>query len=95
MRASLSALLLAGSLSASAVSAQSPMPVLVPAASLPTVAQAKPATVDDANSATLLKALQELKATNDETLQKQKAILLQLDEIEKNAEQLRIFARRS
>ena len=41
-----------------------------------------------------LKELQELKAANAETLRKQAATLEQLDELEKTADQIRIYARR-
>jgi hypothetical protein len=41
-----------------------------------------------------IKALQQAKAANDETLKKQEAMLQQLDELQKAAEQLKVFAKR-
>jgi hypothetical protein len=41
-----------------------------------------------------IKELQELKAQNDELLKEQRATLDQLDELQKEAEQLRIFSKR-
>jgi hypothetical protein len=75
--------------------AQSPVPIIVPAAapSLPAKAPAA-VPVSDAIPA-LLKTLQEMKSTNEETLRKQEAALEQLDELEKIAEQIRLYTRRS
>jgi len=50
-------------------------------------------TADSAESA--LRLLQEMKAANDTILAKQAAILLRLDEMEKEAEQVKIFTKRS
>jgi len=67
--------------------AQSPMP--------PVASTQAPAVPDDSGSIqAALKMLQEMKAANEETLRKQAATLQQLDELEKAADQLRIFARR-
>jgi hypothetical protein len=41
-----------------------------------------------------IKSLQEMKAANDEMLKKQEAMLQQLDDIQKAADQLRIFSKR-
>jgi hypothetical protein len=41
-----------------------------------------------------IKALQQAKAANEETLKKQEAALQQLDELQKAAEQLKVFAKR-
>jgi FtsZ-binding cell division protein ZapB len=41
-----------------------------------------------------IKELQELKAHNDELLKQQQATLDQLDELQREAEQLRIFSKR-
>jgi hypothetical protein len=57
----------------------------------------KPAASDNKSSSSLpaaLKALQQTKTINDETLKKQEALLEQLDELQKAAEQLKIFAKR-
>ena len=42
----------------------------------------------------MLKALQEMKAANEETLRKQAATLEQLTELEKLADQIRIYTSR-
>ena len=39
--------------------------------------------------------LRDLKAKNDEIIEKQKAALLKMDEMDKQAEQLRFFSKRS
>jgi hypothetical protein len=40
------------------------------------------------------KALEQVKAANEETLKKQETVLQQLDELQKAAEQLKIFSKR-
>ena len=83
------------SMSIFAVDAQSPLPVIVPAAT--PVGNAPAAAPDAQESETLqgtIKILQEMKAANEEMLKKQEATLLQLDELEKAAEQLKIFSKR-
>ena len=80
---------------ACAVAAQSPIPVIVPAvtpAAAPKAATT-PASADSA--AAVLKILQEMKAANEEILRKQTATLEQLDELEKLAEQIKIYTKRS
>ena len=75
--------------------AQSPVPVIVPAvtpAAAPKAATT-PASADSA--AAVLKSLQEMKVANQETLRKQTATLAQLDELEKLAEQIKIYTKRS
>jgi len=75
--------------------AQSPAPVIVqamPATTAPAVAAAPAATVESSQSA--VKFLQEIKAANEAILTKQAATLQQLDEIEKAAEQLKIYSKR-
>ena len=77
------------------LSAQSPKSVIVPAATPVVKSSQEPVALD--NSASLqvaLKMLKEMKAANEETLQKQAATLEQLDELEKAADQLKIFAKR-
>ena len=74
-----------------------PPMVVVQAANAP--AAAAPAVTAKAQDpgavAAALKALDEIKAANAQTLQKQQAALEQLDELQKAADQLRIFAHRS
>jgi hypothetical protein len=82
---------------ASALPAQAPKPVVVQAAnSLATSAQT-PAAPDNSSGSIqgALKMLQEMKAANEETLRKQAATLEQLDELEKAADQLRVFSKRN
>lgn len=84
-----------------AANAQSPIPIIVPAMT-PAVAssdlkpkQAAPSTVAETNSISdAIKLLEQTKAANDETLKKQEALLQQLDELHKAAEQIKIFASR-
>jgi hypothetical protein len=74
--------------------AQAPVPVVAPAAA-PAMAP-KPAPVATSNStASMLQTLHEMKAANEQMLKKQAAALEQLDELEKIAEQLRLYTRRS
>lgn len=80
------------------VHAQTSTPVVVQAASGPAATPAQPAAqAAPANAAaaqSTLKLLQDMKAANDETLKKQQAALQQLDEIQKAADQIRIYTKR-
>ena len=85
----------------SGAAAQQPTPPLLVVQAANTASNnqevAKPAAPDTNSSTSLqaaLKALQRTKTTNDETLKKQEALLEQLDELQKAAEQLKIFAKR-
>jgi hypothetical protein len=51
-------------------------------------------TADDTTAQAALKALQDAKAANAEVLKKQEATLQQLDELQKAADQMRIFSKR-
>jgi hypothetical protein len=98
MSLKMSTILLGSLLAAVSIYAQSPAPVLVQAATAPATATAPKA--GDATSAagsavSLMKTLQDMKAANEETIRKQTATLEQLDELQKTADQLRIFAKRS
>ncbi len=76
------------------LSAQSPAPDVVQAV-VPAQAPAPAAaTAPSSPSASVLKALQDMRAANDEVLKKQAATLQQLEEIEKTAEQLKIYSKR-
>ena len=79
-----------------AAKAQSPSPIIVQAAS-PATAPATTSTSalqsSDAVQAAI-KMLQEMKTANEEMLKKQEATLQQLDEIQKAADQLKIFSKR-
>ena len=94
MRATILSILASFAL-AGTLPAQSPVPVIVQAAT-PAVAPARaPSAPDNAASVQgALKMLQEMKAANEETLRKQAAILQQLDELEKTAEQIKIYTKR-
>jgi hypothetical protein len=75
--------------------AQTPMPVVVPAMTPAKPAQSSvTAAVTTAATQTLLKALQGMKAANDEILKQQAATLEKLDEMEKAAQEIRIYSKR-
>ena len=75
--------------------AQTPAPVVVPAMT-PATAVKGPAAPDNAAVSIqgTVKALQAMKAANEEILKQQAATLLKLDEIEKAANEIRIFTKR-
>lgn len=81
---------------ASTGSAQSPTPVVIPAMT-PATAAKSAAAPDNAPSSTqaAIKTLQALKAANEEILKQQAATLLKLDEMEKAANEIRIYTKRS
>lgn len=73
------------------------MPIIVPAAT-PAVTTAAPAPAAAEKSGSMsdvLKILQAMKAANEETLKKQAETLQLLDDVEKAADQIRIYTRRS
>ena len=75
--------------------AQSPMPVIVPAATPAVRSPQAPAMPENSGSIqAALKMLQEMKAANEETLRKQAATLQQLDELEKAADQIKVYSKR-
>jgi ABC-type transport system substrate-binding protein len=75
--------------------AQTPMPIVVPAMTPATSAQTPAAAaVTTASTQTTLKALQSVKAANDEILKQQTATLEKLDELEKAANEIRIYSKR-
>jgi hypothetical protein len=96
MRALILSLLAAVSL-ASISDAQSPTPapVVVPAMTPATTAKG-PVAANNAASSTraALTALQAVKAANEEILRQQAATLQKLDEIEKAANEIRIYSKR-
>jgi hypothetical protein len=76
-------------------SAQSPIPIVVPAMTPATTAQTPvTAAVTTTSTQTALKALQAMKAANDEILKQQAATLEKLDDIEKAAQEIRIYTKR-
>ena len=75
--------------------AQTPKTVVVPAMTPATTTQAPvTAGVTTAATQTTLKALQAIKAANDEILKQQAATLLKLEEMEKAAQEIRIYTKR-
>jgi hypothetical protein len=79
----------------SIANAQSPTPIVVPAMTPATTAKSPltPA-VANVSTETTLKALQEMKAANTEILKQQEATLQKLDELEKAAQEIRIYTKR-
>ena len=71
-----------------------PMIIVQPAGAVGTAAPKPAASTSEATLSTAIKALEQVKAANDETLKKQDAMLQQLDELQKAAEQLKIFSKR-
>ena len=78
------------------IRAQSPTVVVQAASPAPAASTtATPPSASDSKSLpTLIKLLQEMKATNAETLKKQEATLQQLDDLQKAAEQMKAFSKR-
>jgi hypothetical protein len=78
------------------IGAQSPTIVVQAASPAPAASTtATPPSASDSKSLpTLIKLLQEMKATNAETLKKQEAALQQLDDLQKAAEQMKAFSKR-
>jgi hypothetical protein len=75
--------------------AQSPAPIVVPAAIDSTPAPEKAQKdADDAAITAAIALLQELKTQNDQTIRKQQAALEALDQLQKDADQIRIFSKR-
>jgi hypothetical protein len=75
--------------------AQAPTPIVVQAMTPATKTQSTvSAAVSTTATQTMLKALQAMKAANDEILKQQEATLLKLDEMEKAANELRIYTKR-
>jgi len=79
--------------------AQSPAPVIVQpanstAAATSTSSKTAATSADVQSIPAALKLLEQIKASNDEVLAKQKAALQKLEELQEAADQLRIFAKR-
>jgi anti-sigma-K factor RskA len=76
--------------------AQSPTPIVVQAATSTTVpSKTSTAVVQDSETNQVaLTMLQQMKAANEDILKKQEATLQRLDEIQKAAEQLKVFSKR-
>jgi len=76
--------------------AQTPAPVVVQAvpSANPAVAAQSTSTAPSASGQAALQALQAMKTANDEILKRQASTLLQLEEMEKAAEQIKIYSKR-
>jgi hypothetical protein len=83
-------------ISANPMRGQAPTPIIVQAASATAPAAATPAPMVKASQSTdaQMKILREMQAANDEILKKQEATFQQLDELQKAADQLKIFGKR-
>jgi hypothetical protein len=79
-----------------ALRAQSPTPIVVQAATATTATAPAPIAVakDSEPNPVAMRMLQQMKAANEDVLKKQEATLQRLDEIQKAAEQLKIFSKR-
>jgi len=79
------------------LTAQQPSPMIIVqpagAAPAPAAAAVAPSSGDSAVAAAI-KTLEQVKATNEATLRKQEAMLQQLDDLQKAAEQLKVFSKR-
>ncbi|HZE13989.1 MAG TPA: hypothetical protein VE086_09540 [Chthoniobacterales bacterium] len=84
----------AASIVISTSDAQTPMPIVVPAMTPASIQKPAAAAVTTAATQTTLKALQAIKAANEEILKQQTATLEKLDEIEKTANEIRIYSKR-
>ena len=96
MRTQISLLLAVVALAATTLSAQTPAPVVVQAvgpAAAPVAQPGAPAAAGASGQAAL-QLLNSMKAANAEILKKQEATLVQLDELQKAAEQLKIYSKR-
>ena len=75
--------------------APSPMQVIVPAMTPPTVVKTPAAANPSASAQSVLKMLEAMKAANEEVLKQQTATLQKLEEIEKTAQEIRILTKRN
>jgi ribulose 1,5-bisphosphate carboxylase large subunit-like protein len=85
---------LAAAILVSTGNTQTPMPIVVPAMTPTSGRTPAAAAVTIAATQTTLKALQAIKAANDEILKQQTATLEKLDEIEKAANEIRVYSKR-
>ena len=84
MKPRLSFIAIFAAVTISAGQAQSPAPTVI-----------QSSTMDSKSLPTAIKTLQEMKVANDELLKKQEAALQRLDELQKAADELKIFGKRS
>ncbi|MDQ2867735.1 MAG: hypothetical protein M3R59_04885 [Verrucomicrobiota bacterium] len=83
-----------GLLAASVVAQQNEVVVAAANASAPAPVAPAAKVTSDADFSEMMKILQAMKLQNDETLKKQQAAMDALDELEKQADQVRIFSKR-
>lgn len=91
-------LLISLSMGALGVFAQSPTPptIVVQAANASATPATTPAVSQDANAlASTVQTLAKMKAANEDTLKRQEALLQQLDDLQKAADQIKIFSHRT
>jgi hypothetical protein len=94
MRVKLVLLLVAG-LGLSQALSQSPVPVIVPAQTETLKQRAAMPRIEAHGMEASLKILLDMRAANEETLKKQQAGLETLDELQKAADDIKIYTRRS
>jgi hypothetical protein len=97
MKAPLLALLAVSCLTTGLVRAQTPAPVVLQAATATAAASATAAPSPAStglDSAIMLQLMREMQATNAATLKRQEAALATLDQLQKAAEELKIFSKR-
>jgi hypothetical protein len=75
--------------------AQAPMPIVTPMPTKVVQAPAPAAVTTTDTTASNLKALRDFKAANDEILKRQKTALETLDELQKAADQIKMYTKRS
>jgi hypothetical protein len=73
--------------------AQSPTPIVAKAGTQ-AVAVSVPAVTNGDSMQAMMKSLREMKAANEQILKKQQATLETLDELQKAADQIKIFSKR-
>ncbi|MEO5718166.1 MAG: hypothetical protein ABIR29_06300 [Chthoniobacterales bacterium] len=88
--------LIFGVLSLTVSRGQTPAPIIIQAATPAPAAVSRPvaAAVPESSTQSNLQVLQEMQATNAATIRKQEAALATLDELQKAAEELKIFSKR-
>jgi predicted component of type VI protein secretion system len=75
--------------------AQTPAPIIIQAATpAPAVANRSLTSVEEKSTQSTLQLLQEMKTTNAATISKQEAALATLDDLQKAAEEIKIFSKR-
>ena len=86
--------LTAAALVISMADAQTPAPIVVPAMTPVTTRTSTAPAPTTASTQATLKALQEMKAANEEILKQQAEALQKLDELEKAANDIRLYSKR-